>query len=213
MEPIRNREENIRLGIDPTSALIDIRTTHFPPSTLASKMMQRFGKKKVFVSLNMLLNSKTNLVGYMPRKDCLIFVDGLPTLTHEIGHMVEMQDIKRCILPDMGMIFKPNAWRNNELSTAEYIRSTVRELRARAIESVLGNYDHALHNNKSWGDKIAEKTLGSGRFKTRDDIETWMRELHEKTVKAYNHDRIEHDWNVRVDYILNWMETESITHG
>lgn len=123
-----------------------------------------------------------------------------------------MQDLNRCLINDWGLPFTFF----NEISVRGQFKSFARECRVRAIQTVLENKDmsetimyHPIldkyfseQNETNYHGKL----LPFGKFKTVKDVWDWNSHIFETTYKKYNHDRIEHDWKKRIDYISNNIE-------
>jgi hypothetical protein len=58
------------------------------------------------------------LCAYMPRKELIIFTCELPRVSHEIAHMVEMNNFDRLKKDDWGLIF--NDWFRGKESKFDY---------------------------------------------------------------------------------------------
>lgn len=148
--------------------------------------------------------------GYVPSKKTIFIPVMLPNIKHEIAHMVEMTLPNRLLLPDWGM---PKI--NKELSKFSeqgFIHSLVREIRVRAIQ---------LHLESNWAvserclsfikseciEKEIKSRLPFGKFKNFAQVIAWMEHLRDTTYYAWSEERIVFEWEKRISYIQNWMET------
>lgn len=100
---------------------------------------------------------------YIPTKNGIIMPCGMPTIDHEVAHIVEMNDISRIVKPDLGlsMGFK------NPNSHSEFFCVVAREVRVRAIQTSMGYKpvrikDHGAYNR--------QPHLPYGRFQSDKDI-------------------------------------------
>lgn len=151
-----------------------------------------------------LYNYNNERFAYLPSKDkILIPAGGLPRLSHEIAHMVEIKK-ERCILPDWGF----GAF--GKLSKKNIFAKLSREIRVLAIERHIRQTAkdgiHLLKHNISWNNNI-QQSLPFGRFKNMQDVETWASLLDSKTFSHWSLDRIKYEWSIRLKYIQNWMES------
>lgn len=142
-----------------------------------------------------------DVVFYKPGKNAIMFPYCLPSVAHEVAHVVEMNNFSRLVQDDFGMklfFCKP--------SPQMVFAAASRETRVRAIERHMGETSYLLHNNlwKSY----CKESCPFGRFKTYSDVEDWYLDLDEKTYKAWSLDRIRHEWEIRLNYIRDWMETK-----
>lgn len=148
--------------------------------------------------------------GFFVTKDHIFIPYELPKVEHDIAHLLELKNSKRWTLPDWGM---PRFDRDN-IKPGSFFAALSREIRTRAIQlhmepKAMGNENDTTYNqlaNPYWYD-MTKKLLPFGRFKSMKDVECWLGHQRECTYKAWCLDRIVHEWNVRLDYIRNWMET------
>lgn len=176
-----------------------------------------------------------NTVGYIPSKETLYIAEGLPSIDHEIAHMLEMRDFNRLTKVDLGLEspFDRNA--KFTIKESAFFAASAREARVVAIQSVINaiesihSIDHRLDtytrnisisvralggrkltNNIIWENKCIDflKNNQYGRFKTSYDYVQWIDDIHEKTVKAWTKDRIIVEFKNRLNFINNWMETK-----
>lgn len=170
---------------------------------LLSKLDSRV---KYFSMIDYILDRKSIVTAYYPRKDYIYFACDLPTIEHEISHMVEINE-SRTLLPDWGLKTFSNL---DKETTSAIVAGAAREVRVRAIQAHLFDVKpdkiRTLADNPAWPDSMISR-CPYGKFKSRTDFVTWIEDLHEKTYKAWNIDKIESIWNNRVEYIFNWMET------
>lgn len=152
--------------------------------------------------------------GFIIRDQVIHFNHVLPSLSHEIGHMVEMRDLTRCVKDDWGMMLPSKANKNPK----SFLAAMSREIRVRAIElHILGkSSNHNTKNNiltNPFWDRTAQNFLKKnklGKFNTYQELQDWVFYLRDKTYAAWSQDRIKHEWEVRFNYISNWMETSSL---
>lgn len=141
---------------------------------------------------------------YKIRKDILrIAGGGIPDIRHEIGHMLELNNFSRLLQDDFGM-------RNGFPESARGLFAALaRETRVRAIQLRLTkeNATEFIFINSFWLEET-HKHLHFGKFKCPEDIKNWVHDLGNKTLRAWNKDRIMTEWNKRVEYIRNWQETK-----
>jgi hypothetical protein len=143
--------------------------------------------------------------GFLPCKDMICIPIALPSADHEIAHMVEMTNPKRWTLPDWGInIHEPRTQKG-------LFASLSRETRVRAIQRhitpAIPNYA-PLSNYHFW-EPMVKKNVPFGRFKTYEEVYSWVIDLHEKTYAAWSLERIRHEWEIRLNHIQNWMETKA----
>lgn len=142
---------------------------------------------------------------YIPTKQTIFIPYSFPNIGHEIAHMVEMKDYSRCIKTDWGFLDPEKSVKSNKPN--RIIAAAAREIRVRAIESIFSNNVTKIGKNQIWIEAIYG-ILPYGKFDTFKDFLDWEEDLHNKTIKAWNADRIETEWKSKLDYIHNWMETK-----
>lgn len=153
------------------------------------------------------------LVGYLPTKKHIYLANCFPNALHEIAHIVEMNKLGRLLLPDLGMK-APGKFAKSKRPHA-YFTAAAREVRVRTIETLLfgvaprENGERILLPHWRSSDNILGGKLPFGRFKSDADIEAWFISIRDTTTKNWNKDRIETEWNRRVEYIRNWQETRA----
>lgn len=139
--------------------------------------------------------------GYGLDKTNIYLALTLPSIDHEIAHMVEMQSPRRWIMNDWGFP------KNGQPSDKNLFAACIREIRVRTIQSMIGGDKYyCLADHQYWGRRINE-LLPFKQFKDKEDFFNWEMSFVSKTSQSYSLDKIENDWNIRADYILNWMET------
>lgn len=138
-------------------------------------------------------------------KDFIHIPCGLPVIEHEIAHAVEMTNPNRWTLPDWGLPFGKE-W-DNSLNGGRIYAAISREVRVRAIQEHMAPAGRTIFDNGIWVD-YAKQYLPFGRFKSFADVETWANDLREKTYKAWNLERIRHEWSIRLTHMQHWMETK-----
>lgn len=144
-------------------------------------------------------------------------------LEHQICHMVEMQDLQRCLLPNWGFtsplsktIYSEDPKRKDKLIRKEQLivskehlyRALARETRVRSIEKLISNSSYLLLNNPIWIDMV-KCSLPFGKFTSTSDVGDWLDSITESTSKIWNLDRIEFEWKTRIDYISNHLESKN----
>lgn len=115
-----------------------------------------------------------------------------PRITHEIGHMVEINDLKR--------IFK-NDWGQKRLTKyakkVSWFAALAREQRVYTLEKIMGfesAYELRSDANNAW-------KMTSDKFKTQAETDAWLYRIVEKTRSEWNKDRIEHEWVKRINML------------
>ncbi len=123
-------------------------------------------------------------------------------LHHQVSHMIEMQNLNRCLKDDWGLSFFMK-----EFSKEQRIIAFVRECRVRAIEAVLQNktLDETIYHHPLL-DRDLNRIIPFKKFKTEKEFREWHSHIFETTYKKYSYDRIEHDWKKRIDFIANHIE-------
>lgn len=150
--------------------------------------------------------------GYFITKDHIHIPYILPSIEHDICHLLELTNRKRWTQTDWGM----PRFEKDKMPPCQVFAALAREVRVRAIQlhiSVFKDEDAKLKstsynqlNNPYWAE-LVKSNLPFGRFKCYKDVETWIQDIREKTHKAWSLDRIHHEWKVRLTHIQNWMET------
>lgn len=175
------------------------------------------GKIQLHVMMDCIADRKVE-TAYYPTKTYLHTTWDLPSIEHEIAHMVEVSE-SRILIPDWGFRFYTDIYPANtkgKTTTAALVAAMSRETRVRAIQRLIdgGNAEQSsLAQNFMWLDALQAR-LPFGRFKNRKDIIDWIEDMHLKTYVNWNIDRIEVEWNRKVDILLDWMETKDTpTHG
>lgn len=143
--------------------------------------------------------------GFIIRKDMICIPTGLPSADHEIAHMVEMTNRSRWTLHDWGInIHEPKTQKG-------LFAAISRETRVRAIQRhMTPNIPRfaPLNNVHCWEPWVKEN-IPFGKFKTYQDVENWVVDMHDKTYAAWSLDRIRYEWEVRINHIRDWMETKA----
>lgn len=137
--------------------------------------------------------------------------DFVASAAHEIAHMVEMQNYKRCLLPDWGMHAGPK-----KNTPSEYFAMLARETRVRAIEMIIAPFScekekqsstrYDIFNNPYFGSEL-KKMIPFGRFKNAQEVKDWTYALRDRTLRDWSRERIFEEWKNKLDYIRDWMET------
>lgn len=147
-------------------------------------------------------------------------------LEHQIAHMVEMQDLQRCLLPNWGfkrldggapfecriedskLIFSKKE-RVKLIASKEHLyRALARETRVRSIEKLMGNVSHPILDNPIWNEMV-KYNFPFGKFESLNDVKYWLDSITESTSKIWNLDRIEFEWKIRIDFISNFLESKN----
>jgi hypothetical protein len=152
-------------------------------------------------------------VGYIPTKKQIMFPVDFPRGTHQISHIVEMNNFSRLTKKDWGMK-TPEIHQKGWQSPGGFFAAMARKIRVRAIELHMQPKDnhpkstmYNITNNPYW-DEESRARLHFGRFKSPKDIKHWSNDLREKTSNAWSLDRIRHEWEIRLDYLRDWMESK-----
>lgn len=147
-------------------------------------------------------------VGFLITKDTIHIPYQLPSIEHEIAHLVEMKDSKRWTMTDFGM-GNPDI---DHMSAERIFQALSREVRARAIELHLtgkiikSDSKYMIFNNPFWYSAV-KKHLPFGKFKNMDEVTAWVEDLRDKTYAAWSEDRVVHEWKIRLEHIQNHMES------
>ncbi len=124
-----------------------------------------------------------------------------PRITHEIGHMVEINDIKR--------IFK-NDWGQKRLTqyskTGSKFAALAREQRVFTLEKIMGHENP----NELRSDANTAWRMTSDKFKTQAETDAWLYRIVEKTRAEWNKDRIEHEWFKRINMLREANNTSYV---
>jgi hypothetical protein len=143
-------------------------------------------------------------------KDHVYLPYQLPSIDHEIAHSVEMQDVRRWALPDWGLGGVPKQCFLETAKLPHLIVGAAREARVRALQHILDPSSQVANAlNPHWEDALHRRAVGFGRFKSYQDIQTWLWGIRERTLKDYDRDRIEADWKTRLLHLQHWMETNA----
>lgn len=160
----------------------------------------------VFTNM-VIVPSNKDIIAYYPSKQFIYMAYDLPHLSHEVAHMVEMQDMNRILLPDWGMLAFDD---KGKISDKGFFAALARETRARAIGQVLEGKEFKHYDHPSWHNTngLLKGRLPFGRFKTRQDVLDWCEDMGRKTYNAWSLERIHHEWLKRAELIRNWQETK-----
>lgn len=150
--------------------------------------------------------------GFFVTKNHIYIPYGLPKVAHDISHLLELRNSNRWAMTDWGM----PRFEEDLVKPKQFFAAFAREIRTRAIQLHLSSFDserdmhysttYSQLNNVYWAE-MTKKLLPFGRFKTYQDVEIWNADLREKTSKCWSLDRIHHEWDIRLDYLRNWMES------
>lgn len=129
-----------------------------------------------------------NTIGYYPTKGKIYITEHLPTIQHEIAHMVELKNMNRLLEIDFGfkMFEGKNATKN------EWIAASAREIRTRTIDRLIEKSPCVKEPGlNSYWRELLHSRMPLGRFKTTKELIEWEQKLVEQTLKNWNVDRIE----------------------
>lgn len=150
-----------------------------------------------------------NVYGYYPTKEKIYIATGIPPIEHEMAHLVEMENDSRIFLKDFGM--KSDKGKSNSI----FLVACVREIRVRAIQSHLVDkvrdpfHSFICSRPSSWKSDVS-KRVPFGRFKNADEWEDWAQDLFDKTVKHWDKDRVECEWNRKAKLLNDWNKNDFI---
>lgn len=178
-------------------------------SSLVLDLMKSFDKFRFYDLFDVIFSGK----GLVFRKDFIFIPYVLPSLPHEIGHILEMKDKSRWVKDDLGMPMMTNL-----KNPAIFYRSMARDFRARAIQLRLGSNDPNVIKNHvekqtidsyegSWF-LAARDLLPYGRFRNTKDVADWANTFMLTTFNEWTEEKIRHEWSLRIDHYKEWMETK-----
>jgi hypothetical protein len=148
--------------------------------------------------------------GYIPTKSAIHIPCRFPRINHEIAHIVEVKDFTRLTKIDWGMRIFGRARRTDPLYVASdngFFAGMAREIRVKAIERRMNDSDaYSAFLSAGWL-YDAERRLPFGKFDTFKDLSVWMMTLSERAFNDWNKDRIRFEWEKRLHYLQDWMET------
>lgn len=157
-----------------------------------------------------LFGDKVRGKGFFITKDCISVPYVLPKVEHDVAHVVELTNMSRLTIPDWGM----PRFESDYIPPAAFFAALSREVRTRALQLHIQPECYGVETSTTWNQfanpywkNMCEKLLPFGRFKTFQDVCTWMGDLRERTYRKWSADRIEHEWKVRLAHIQQWMET------
>lgn len=117
--------------------------------------------------------------GYIPRKNEIFITGVFPTLSHEIAHIVEINDKNRLLKDDFGMsvLFAEKLFKSN----AKYsFAAFARETRVEAIQSVIDNSEkntfERLTSNPIWNGAV-KSNVPFGKFNNFKQVEEWVSDI------------------------------------
>lgn len=150
--------------------------------------------------------------GFIVRPDHIFIPWAQPAVEHEIAHLVELTASRRWTMTDWGM----PRFEVGDIFAPRFFAALARETRVRALQRYMMTFknEQELHdswvwnqcNNPYWAEMV-RRSLPFGRFRDYQDVQMWIRDLHEKVYKSWSQDRIRHEWMIRLDHFRNWMET------
>lgn len=152
---------------------------------------------------------------FVPTKQALYVSNGLPSLSHEISHWLEMMDESRWNLIDWGQgtrTYIASMHRNSPIAIRRCFRFAIRELRVRSIELYFRS-EKIVDTSDDCFDRFIRMIQGLvpfGRFKTKDDVKTWGHHIINSTFSAWSEERIRHEFDLRLASLRNWMETTEV---
>lgn len=178
-------------------------------SLFVNHLLSRLGGREMFFHIfdRVLDKQDGDGVGYYPKKDFVYIATQLPTIEHEIAHMVEIQDEARVLLPDWGFKMYRLYGKKRETNSA-IVAGIARETRVRAIQRIImrENSSSSMADHPAWSTAM-DDYFPYGRFRNHADLVAWIKDIHERTCMNWSLDKIESEWNKKIDYLLNWMET------
>lgn len=140
---------------------------------------------------------------YRPSKNNVVFCAGFtPRLSHEVAHFLEMEGLQRLTMDDFG-INSPTAFPTTNVG---FYKALVRETRVFAIQDLLRRNSHPIIR-MNWTTK-ALSHIPYGRFRHIRDVKSWFSDLYQRTYKSWNKERVQFEWERRINYLRDWMETE-----
>jgi len=152
---------------------------------------------------NIMMDKNGNPVGYYPSKDYVFMTLYPPHIYHEISHILEFKESEfhRLTMPDFGFSNGSFGFKNS----SNYIKAVARESRVRGIQSVFDKRSN--FKNDLYFEQKMSKYLEGSKFSSMKEVEKWADSIVVSTAKKWSMDRIEHEWQIRMDYIKNWQES------
>jgi hypothetical protein len=164
---------------------------------------------------NFILSPFKEEIHYIPTKKYIYIPYGFPSISHQVAHMVEMNNQSRLTKYDWG--FRHIKYTKDSIGnigevveTQSFITNVIsREVRVRAIQNHLEKKkrNHSTLVDNTFLYSLATTLSSFGRFKTEKDVFDWIQYLHDRTYNAWSTDKIEYVWSKQLEHIFNWMET------
>jgi hypothetical protein len=130
--------------------------------------------------------------------------DPLHLLDHELAHILEMSQLPRLLEKDFGIKeFIPVSRTRKSLFFL-----VLREVRVRAIQSRLMNKEKIGDEKINGPIFLISENFKFGRFSNKKELEQYAYELYDRTYAAWTEERIRFEWNRRLEFIRNWMESK-----
>lgn len=152
---------------------------------------------------------------YIPTRNYILMSFNLPRIEHQIAHMVDIS-VERTVIPDFGFgKFSETISKHHspKAKNKAYFAATIRELRVRTIQLHIydGEFNIDLDYAMAFDPKdVDESRFPFGKFKTKQDFINHCKNLAERTYNNWNKDKIEHEWNVRLNFIREQMNVDNL---
>ena len=169
-------------------------------------------------------NANKDEICYFITNKMICFPSFIVRTEHEISHMVEMHNYARLTKMDWGMKMSYLLYFDNPASIYKiskiktFFKAMAREIRTSAIENIITNFasekdrinssTYNIFNNPSYP-KMVKKVVPFCTLKSEQDVEAWAFDIRDKTFNKWSKDRVEHEWIKRMDYIQNYVNSNS----
>ncbi|MCZ2224807.1 MAG: hypothetical protein LC122_14390 [Chitinophagales bacterium] len=135
----------------------------------------------------------SNFIGYSPNyKNNILIGFCRPAITHEIGHLVELDDISRIFKKDFGIPYAPEKFIRS--SAKGFFCALAREQRVYSLEDIMNNAkSRSKFENPMWEFMAADR-CPFGKFTKIEQVKDWLQSIIQQTFTNWDRDRIEFEW-------------------
>lgn len=202
----------------------------FTPKQVYLQYNCNFNKFSIhLLEMNSNIKLSDNSTDYFINKNFICLPCYIPSVNHQISHMVEA-DVEKSILLNWGLKDFPSEevvelrrfYRKNKLVIQYKKPSTIinvsdkfffsalhKEIRVRAIQLHLKHYNKTssvfnILNDPYWRDTAIYKNCGN--FKTFDKLQDYAYSYRQEIFDNWSKDKIEEFWKIRLKYIEGYME-------
>lgn len=150
------------------------------------------------------------LGGYFFKNGSIVISIGVPSLSHELSHILHINNYNRLLLPDFGYKL-PSSF--NELSSKFFMKVVSVETRVRAIQSVIEGLSNekAVRSLDSWLFLNIEEQgkFPLYKFESYNELKTYLYKIFINERARWNLTLIEEQLNKKFNFIFSFLKTNT----